>query len=102
MKIETMAVHAGEAVDPTTRASSPNLVMSATFLPRELTGFSALDEDESAGYIYARSGNPTVRQLEEKLAALEGAEDARCFASGIAATHAVIMGSAAGGGEILR
>ena len=51
MKIETMAVHAGEAVDPTTRASSPNLVMSATFLPRELTGFSALDEDESAGYI---------------------------------------------------
>ena len=82
MKIETMAVHAGEAVDPTTRASSPNLVMSATFLPRELTGFSALDEDESAGYIYARSGNPTVRQLEEKLAALGGAEDARCFASG--------------------
>jgi methionine-gamma-lyase len=97
MKIETMAVHAGEAVDPTTRASSPNLVMSATFLPRELTGFSALDEDESAGYIYARSGNPTVRQLEEKLAALEGAEDARCFASGIAATHAVIMGRLSAG-----
>ena len=97
MKVETMAVHAGEAVDPTTRASSPNLVMSATFLPRELTGFSALDEDENAGYIYARSGNPTVRQLEEKLAALEGAEDARCFASGIAATHAVIMGRLSAG-----
>jgi cystathionine beta-lyase/cystathionine gamma-synthase len=97
MKIETTAIHAGEAVDPHTRASSPNLVMSSTFLPRELTGFSALDEDESAGYIYARSGNPTVRQLEEKLAALEGAEDARCFASGIAATHAVIMGRLSAG-----
>lgn len=97
MQIETLAIHAGEAVDPATRASSPNLVMSSTFLPRELTGFSALDEDESAGYIYARSGSPTVRQLEEKLAALEGAEEARCFASGIAATHAVIMGRLSAG-----
>ena len=97
MQIETLAIHAGETVDPATRASSPNLVMSSTFLPRELTGFSALDEDEGAGYIYARSGSPTVRQLEEKLAALEGAEDARCFASGIAATHAVIMGRLSAG-----
>jgi cystathionine beta-lyase/cystathionine gamma-synthase len=97
MHIETMAIHAGEAVDPQTRASSPNLVLSSTFLPRSLTGFSALDEDESAGYIYARSGSPTVRQLEEKLAALEGAEEARCFASGIAATHAVIMGRLSAG-----
>jgi cystathionine beta-lyase/cystathionine gamma-synthase len=90
--IDTLAVHAGEAVDPHTRASSPNLTMSATFLPRALTEFSANAEDASAGYIYARSSNPTVRQLEEKLAALEGAGDARCFASGIAATHAIIMG----------
>lgn len=101
MQIETLAIHAGEAVDPATRASSPNLTMSATFLPRELTGFSALDEDESAGYIYARSGNPTVRQLEEKLAALEGAEDARCFASGIAATHALIMGRLSAGDHVV-
>lgn len=97
LQVETIAIHGGEAVDPETRASSPNLVMSSTFLPRELTGFSALDEDESAGYIYTRSGNPTIRQLEQKLAALEGAEDARCFASGIAATHAVIMGRLSAG-----
>lgn len=97
MRIETLAIHAGEAVDPHTRASSPNLVMSSTFLPRTLTGFSALDESESAGDVYARSGSPTVRQLEEKLAALEGAEAARCFASGIAATHAVIMGRLSAG-----
>jgi len=97
MKIETAAIHTGETVDPHTRASSPNLVMSSTFLPRELTGFSARDEDEAAGYVYARSGSPTVRQLEEKLIALEGSEDARCFASGIAATHAVIMGRLSAG-----
>jgi cystathionine beta-lyase/cystathionine gamma-synthase len=92
-----MAVHAGEFVDPTTRSSSPNLVMSSTFAPRELTGFSARDEESYAGYVYARSGSPTVRQLEEKLAALEGAEDARCFASGIAASHALIMGRLSSG-----
>ena len=95
--VETVAIHSGEAVDPATRASSPNLVMSATFLPRELTGFSARDEDEQAGYVYARSGSPTIRQLEDKLAALEGAEDARCFASGIAASHALIMGRLSSG-----
>ncbi|RTR02986.1 trans-sulfuration enzyme family protein [Halomonas nitroreducens] len=97
LQVETLAIHGGEFVDPETQASSPNLVMSSTFVPRELTGFSALDEDESAGYIYTRSGNPTVRQLEEKLCALEGSEDARCFASGIAASHALIMGRLSSG-----
>jgi cystathionine beta-lyase/cystathionine gamma-synthase len=89
--IETVAVHAGEFVDPATRSSSPNLVMSSTFAPRELTGFSARDEEDYEGLVYARSGSPTVRQLEEKLAALENAEAARCFASGITASHAPIM-----------
>lgn len=100
-RIETLAIHAGADVDLQTRASSPNLTKSATFLPRELTGFSALDVGESAGYIYARSGTPTVRQLEERLAVLEGAEDARCFASGIAATHAVIMGRLGSGDHVI-
>jgi O-acetylhomoserine/O-acetylserine sulfhydrylase-like pyridoxal-dependent enzyme len=44
-QFETIAVHAGEYVDPATRSSSPNLVMSSTFAPRELTGFSARDEE---------------------------------------------------------
>lgn len=101
INIETVAIHAGEVVDPHTRASSPNLVMSSTFLPKELTGFSARDESEEAGYIYTRSGNPTVRQLEEKLAALESSEDARCFASGIAASHALIMGRLSNGDHII-
>ncbi len=69
----TAAVHAGEAVDPVTRASSPNLVMSATFAPEEVTGFSARNRGNYEGFVYARVSNPTVRQLEDKLAALEGA-----------------------------
>jgi cystathionine beta-lyase/cystathionine gamma-synthase len=101
LHVETVAVHAGEFVDPSTRSSSPNLVMSSTFAPRELTGFSARDEEAYEGYVYARSGSPTVRQLEEKLACLEGAEDARCFASGIAASHALIMGRLSAGDHVI-
>ncbi len=69
---ETLAVHAGEYVDPATRASSPNLVMSVTFAPEHLTGFSARDEQGYEGFVYGRVSSPTVKQLEDKLAALEG------------------------------
>ncbi len=88
----TVAVHGGEFVDPTTRASSPNLVMSATFAPTGVTGFSARDEKDYEGFVYGRVASPTVRQLEQKLAALEGAEAALAYASGVAASHALIAG----------
>jgi cystathionine beta-lyase/cystathionine gamma-synthase len=89
---ETAAVHAGEFVDPATRASSPNLVMSVTFAPEAVAGFSARDEQGYDGYVYSRVASPTVAQLEAKLAALEGAEAACCYASGVAAAHALICG----------
>ena len=89
---ETAAVHAGEWVDPATRASSPNLVMSVTFAPEAVTGFSARDEQGYNGHVYGRVSSPTVAQLQEKLAALEGAEAALCYASGVAAAHALICG----------
>ncbi|MBV7329355.1 PLP-dependent aspartate aminotransferase family protein [Chloroflexi bacterium TSY] len=88
----TRAVHAGEGVDPVTRASSPSLVMSATFAPDKVAGFSALDDGGYEGYIYARVSNPTVDQLAQKSAALEHAPAALCFASGMAASHALLAG----------
>ena len=97
----TLAVHAGEYVDPFTRASSPNLVMSATFAPTDVTGFSARDEKDYEGFVYGRISSPTVRQLENKLAALEGAEAALAFGSGVAASHAVIAGRLSRGDHLL-
>ena len=99
--IQTLAVHAGEAVDPVTRASSPNLVMSATFAPEALTGFSARNRGGYEGFVYARVSNPTVRQLEEKLAALENAETALAFASGMAASHALLAGRLSAGDHLV-
>jgi methionine-gamma-lyase len=88
--LQTLAVHAGEGPDPTTRASAPNLVMSTTFLIDPDIAFSADELEPDAPFVYTRWGNPTVRQLEEKLAALEGAEAALALASGMAAVSALI------------
>ena len=101
LRESTLAVHGGEFVDPATRASSPNLVMSATFAPTDVTGFSARDEKDYDGFVYGRVSSPTVRQLENKLAALEGAESALAFGSGVAASHALIAGRLSKGDHLL-
>jgi methionine-gamma-lyase len=75
--------------------------MSATFAPSEVTGFSARNRSGYEGYVYARLSNPTVRQLEEKLAALEAGEAALCFASGMAASHALLAGRLGAGDHLV-
>jgi methionine-gamma-lyase len=87
--LQTLAVHAGEGPDPTTHASAPNLVMSTTFLIDPDVAFSAEELEPDAPFVYTRWANPTVRQLEEKLARLEGAEAGMGFASGMAAIAAL-------------
>ena len=88
---KTRAVHGGEVPDPVTGASAPNLVMSTTFAMDEPAGFSISAFEGEMPYVYTRWGNPTIRVLEEKLAALEGTEDCVAFASGMAATAAVML-----------
>ncbi|MDH3911415.1 MAG: PLP-dependent aspartate aminotransferase family protein [Rhodospirillales bacterium] len=99
--LRTTAIHAGEAPDPATGASAPNLVMSTTYVLDKPLGFSAQDLGDEAPFIYTRWGNPTVRQLEDKLAALEGAEAGLCFASGMAASAAVLLGVLGAGDHLV-
>jgi methionine-gamma-lyase len=67
----------------------------------EPLGFSAHDLGDESPFIYTRWGNPTVRQLEDKLAALEGAEAGLCFASGMAASAAVLLGALGAGDHLV-
>lgn len=97
----TTAVHAGEAPDPITGASAPNLVMSSTYVMEKPAGFSAHELDEESGFIYSRWGNPTVAQLEQKLAAMEGGEACLAFASGMAATAAVLLSALSTGDHVV-
>lgn len=89
--MQTRAVHAGEAPDPTTGASSPNIVMSTSFVTEADAPFSPANLDSPQGFFYTREGNPTVKQLERKLAALEGAEECAAFGSGMAAISALML-----------
>lgn len=89
--INTTAIHAGEYADPTTHATSPNLVMSTTYLADPDASFSVEGMEADSPYFYTRWGNPTVRQLEQKLCALEGAEACVAFGSGMAAVSGLLF-----------
>jgi len=84
LRFETLAVHAGRKVDPTTGAVAPAIHMSTTF-ERDADG------GYSRGYMYARNHNPSRNALEQALGALESGADAAAFASGLAAVGAVLQ-----------
>jgi hypothetical protein len=85
MRFETLAVHAGTDVDAATGAVTPPIHLSTTFE-------RAPDGSFPGGFSYTRSGNPNRRSLEACLASLEGGAAAAAFASGQAATFAILQG----------
>jgi methionine-gamma-lyase len=99
--IQTQAIHAGEAPDPTTGASAPNLVMSSTFVVDEEISFSANNLREESPFVYTRWSNPTTQQLEQKLAVLEQAEACVAFASGMAATASILLSHLSNGDHLV-
>ena len=78
----TRAIHVGQDADPTTGATVVPIYATSTF--------TQAAPGEHKGYEYSRTGNPTRAALENCLAALEGGEMGLAFASGSAATAAVL------------
>ena len=95
MGFRTKQVHGGVTPDPTTGAILTPIFQSTTFVQ------DSVDEYMSKGYSYSRGGNPTVRALEMKLMALEGARDATAYTSGMAATVAVFLALLEAGDSIV-
>ena len=89
--IQTLSIHGGETPDAASGASVPSLVMSSTFVVDEEISFSANNLSRDTPFVYTRWDNPTTRQLEQKLALLENAESCLAFASGMAASAAVML-----------
>jgi cystathionine beta-lyase/cystathionine gamma-synthase len=77
----TKAIHAGQTSDPTTGAVSTPIYQTTTYA-QEAVGVHK-------GFTYSRTGNPTVRALEENLNELEGGEGCACFSSGMSAITAL-------------
>ena len=82
LHVETLAIHAGQAPDPTTGAVMTPIYQTSTYVQSGV--------GEHKGYDYARTGNPTRTALESCLAALEGAQHGLCFASGMAAIDTLL------------
>ena len=92
ISLSTRAVHAGEAAHKPHDAITTPIVNTATYVFAD----TATMRDHFEGRIereeYGRYGNPTVRVAERKLAALDGAEDAVVFSSGMAAATTTLLG----------
>lgn len=83
MRLDTLAIHAGQEPDPTTGAIMPPVYQTSTYVQQA--------PGEHKGYEYSRSQNPTRFALERNIAALEGARFGFAFASGLAAATTVMQ-----------
>lgn len=82
LRFDTLAIHAGQRPDPTTGAIMTPVYLTSTYV-QDGPGVHK-------GYEYSRTQNPTRHALEACLAALEGGRHGLAFASGLAATDAVL------------
>ncbi|MDE0743558.1 MAG: trans-sulfuration enzyme family protein [Woeseiaceae bacterium] len=85
MRFRSKQIHAGVTPDPTTGAILTPIYQSTTFVQESVDSYLA------KGYSYSRSGNPTVRALEKKLAELEGGYDATCYGTGMSAVNCTML-----------
>ena len=101
----TRAIHAGEGADPLTHAHNTPIYATATFAfdtaaEKEDAVDRAMAGDPTA-YFYSRTGNPTTRALEEKLASLDGTEDAIVAASGMACVSSTLLANLGSGDHLV-
>jgi methionine-gamma-lyase len=96
----TLSVHAGEAHGGPAPLEAP-LVLSSAFALGSAEQAAAAFRGETAAYVYGRWGNPSVEQLETKIAELEGAEDAVATASGMAAVTGALLASLRAGDHVV-
>ncbi len=95
MRFATKLVHAGVVPDPVTGAILTPIHQTTTFVQ------PSVDEYMTTGFSYSRTGNPTVRAFEAKIAALEDGADAAAFATGMAATTAVFTALLSAGDHVV-
>lgn len=100
-KFDTLRIHAGYDPESHQYASSVPIYQTAAFGLGNTNTAEQIAAGEKKGFSYSRVGNPTVRVLEERIAALDGGVDAVAVGSGMAAISYVILNVAEGGGRII-
>jgi cystathionine beta-lyase/cystathionine gamma-synthase len=90
MKKQTYVVHDQHDIRHQGAVTFP-IYQNSSFTFANYDDFDAASSRFFDHFVYSRGNNPTVRELEKRLAELEGGEEARCFASGMAAISAAVM-----------
>ncbi|MGI8995260.1 MAG: trans-sulfuration enzyme family protein [Pyrinomonadaceae bacterium] len=91
--LHTEALHAGTEPDPVTGALLTPIYQTTTYTQRAV--------GDHKGFTYSRASNPTVTALERRLAALEGAQYATCYGTGMAATLALCLALLRSGDRVI-
>ena len=97
---DTLAVRAGQHRTPEGEHGDA-MFLTSSYVFRTAADAAARFSGEVAGNVYSRYTNPTVRAFEERIAALEGAEQAVATATGMAAILSVVMSLCSAGDHIL-
>ena len=97
----TLALHAGQEVDPQTLSRAVPIYATSSYLFRDTQHAAELFSLQQAGNIYSRLGNPTCDVLEKRLAALDGGAAGLAFSSGMAAISASVLTLAHSGHNFL-
>lgn len=100
-RIETLAVHAGQEIDPTTGSRAVPIYQTTSYGFRDADHAANLFALREFGNIYTRIMNPTTDVFEKRVAALEGGAAALATASGQAAITYAILNIAGAGDEIV-
>ncbi|UJR79276.1 trans-sulfuration enzyme family protein [Sandaracinus amylolyticus] len=98
---ETRAVHGGEPRDRASDSLAEPIVQTATYTFASTAALVEYMEGKVEREEYGRYGNPTVRTLEEKIASLEGTDDAVAFSSGMAAVTTAILALVKSGSHVV-
>jgi O-acetylhomoserine (thiol)-lyase len=91
MRRETIAIHGGYEVDPTTKSVAVPIYQTVAYAFDSADHGAALFNLEEEGFRYSRISNPTVAVLERRVAALEGGVEALCVSSGQAAMNYAVL-----------
>ncbi|MCC7464895.1 MAG: aminotransferase class I/II-fold pyridoxal phosphate-dependent enzyme [Saprospiraceae bacterium] len=93
--------HLAEDREQYFQAIAPPVIQSSNFAFPDLQAFREAFADELHHHVYSRGNNPTVEILRQKLAALEGTEDALVFSSGAGAIAAAVIGNVKAGDHVV-
>src|SRR6202048_1475041 len=101
MRNETIAIHSGYEVEPTTKAVAVPIYQTVAYAFDSAEHGAALFNLEAEGFRYTRINNPTNAVLERRVAALEGGIEALCVSSGQAALNYAMLNISQVGSNIV-